>query len=161
MSTGATGEQSLEPVVSQWHLGIVLSINSPFRLLLVKKGKLFPRSCRDLNRWALLCQVCAFLILQRLPAGLRRDPCWECSVHCVSSCLTGTLNLLLANGALHDLLVCFVLRLNSASHVLAKRSVQERRFLLKMIYFPRNFCMKANSCAFLGTYFLPIHYGTW
>lgn len=52
-------------------------------------------------------------------------------MHCMRSCLTGTFNLILANGALRDLLFCFVLRLNSASHVLARRSVQERRFLLK------------------------------
>lgn len=70
-------------------------------------------------------------------------------MHCVRSRLTGTFNLLLANGAIRDLLFCFVLRLNSAAHVLAKRSVRERRFLLKIIYFPRNFCVKASSCAFL------------
>lgn len=42
MSIGATGENSVELVVSLSYLGTVLPINSPLRLLLVKKGKLFP-----------------------------------------------------------------------------------------------------------------------
>lgn len=65
---------------------------------------------------------------------------------CVRLCLISASNLHLANRALCDVLFCFVLRLNSASHILAKRSVQERRFLLKIICFPRNFLVKANSC---------------
>lgn len=148
-------------MVSQLNLGTVSSINSPFRLLLVKKGKLFSRNCGNLNMWTLLSQVCTFLICQSLPPSLLHGPllgtlCALCEVT-----LNWDFNLLLANGALHDLLFCFVLGLNSASHILAKRSIQERRFLLKRIYFPRNFCVKATSCAFLVTYFLLLCYGTW
>lgn len=54
------------------------------------------------------------------------------TVRCVRSLLTNALNLLLANWALCDLLVCVVLRLNCASRLLAESSVQERRFLLKI-----------------------------
>lgn len=42
MNIGATGENSAKLVVSQSYLGTVFSISSPFRLPLVKKGKIFP-----------------------------------------------------------------------------------------------------------------------
>lgn len=63
---------------------------------------------------------------------------------CVRVCLAGTSNLHLANRAFCDLLFCFVRRLNSASHILANKSVQERRFLLKIICFPRNFLSESQ-----------------
>lgn len=58
-------------------------------------------------------------------------PGWECSVHCVRLRLTGTFNLLLSNGALRDLLFCFVLRLNSASHVLTKEKCPREKVVIK------------------------------
>lgn len=125
---------------------------------LAKKGKLFPWNHGNLSTWASLCQVCTFLICQ---FDCYVVSCWECPVDSVRLCLTGTSNLHLANRDLCDLLFCFMLRLNSASHILAKRSVQERRFLLKIICFPRNFLVKANSFAFLLTYFFLLCSGTW
>lgn len=74
ISIGATGENSIELVVSQSNLGTVSSINSPFRLLLVKKGKLFSRNCGNLNMQTLLSQVCTFLICQSLPPSLLHGP---------------------------------------------------------------------------------------
>lgn len=98
--------------------------------------------------------MCTFLTCQGLlvAAWSLSDSCALCEV---------ASNLLLVNGAFCHLLLCIVPRLNSASYILAKSSVQERRFLLKIMHFPRNFYLKANSYAFSVTYCLLISYGIW
>lgn len=156
MSTGDTWEHSLELMVSQSYQEIVVLIRNPFRLLLVKKGKFFPQKQQKFEHVVSTLAKCA-------PLWSARD-CWLlrgpfliaiCALCEVAS------NLLLVNWALCHLLLCVGPRLNFASHILAKSSVQERRLLWQIMYFPRNFYLKANFYAFLVTYCLLISYGIW
>lgn len=76
---------------------------------------------------------------------------------CVRLCLAGTSNLHLANRALCDLLFCFVLRLNSASHILGMEKCPREKVFIKNNMFSQKLLSESQLfCIPSNLFFLPL-----